>query len=1077
MAKALTIRPLAVVGVLGVVAALMFGSGGRGGDRVFAAPSPVAAPAGQINFNRDIRPIFSDRCFACHGPDANKRQSGLRLDKQAGLFDELPKHVGKRAFVPGKPELSYAYQRMISTDSKEVMPPITVPHLKVSAREKELVRKWIEQGAKWQEHWAFVKPVRPELPKVANEAWARNEIDRFVLARLEQEGLKPAAEVDKDTLIRRVSLDLTGLPPTLAEVDAFEKDTAPDAYEKVVDRLLASPHYGEQMAVAWLDAARFADSHGFQSDPERFMHHWRDWVINAYNANMPFDQFAVEQIAGDLLPNATESQKIATGFNRNHRANSEGGIIDEEWRVETVIDRVETTSQTFLALTMGCCRCHDHKYDSVTQKEFYEFSAYFNSINERGEYFSVGLDRGKNAEPIMKVFAAAQKEQLARLKEAVAAADARVAEFQTRLPEYEKKYVEAGVKAPDPDGLALRFALDEKVEGVGADGKPVAAKFDGKAGPAWVDAKLAKGLKFDGAGASVDAGQAVDFERTDAFSFGAWVNLQGGDGSILNKMSEGPAFQGFDLFLQEGGKVAPHVVNKWSDNAIKVVTAKAVPMNQWAHVMVTYDGSSKAAGVKVYVDGVRQETKVDQDKLRGSIKTKSPLLIGKRVTSSPLNGTVDDVRFYKRALTDEEVARLGVGPDLDELVKVEPAKRTPEQKAKLTGALLAGVPEYVEATAARDKATQDADKIDKDPRNTTMVMEELPKPRDTFVLNRGEYDKHGEKVEPGVPAILPPLPKDAPKNRLALARWIVDDANPLTARVQANRLWEKFFGVGLVKTSENFGAQAEWPSHPELLDWLATEMVAKKWDLKAFQKLIVTSATYRQAAHVTPELMERDPENRLLARGPRFRLSGEQVRDQALAVSGLLVEKVGGPSVKPYQPANLWEGNLYGNLVKYDEDKGEGLYRRSLYTFIKRTANPVNLSVFDMPSREYCVVKRSRTNTPLQALDVMNDPTFVEAARVLAERMMTDGGGTAAERIEYGFRRATGRKPSEAERKILEEELAGQLERYKKDAEAAKKLVAVGAAEPNVKLDPPELAAYTMAASTILNLDEMVNKP
>jgi hypothetical protein len=1042
------------------------------------APAGVPASRTKINFNRDVRPILSDRCFACHGPDGNKRQSGLRLDLEKGLFDPLPKHTGKRAFVPGNVADSYAYQRIISKDPQEVMPPITATHLKLNQHEKDLIKRWVEEGAPWAEHWSFVTPKRPEVPVVTNQAWPRNEIDRFVLARLEEEGIKPSPEADRAALIRRVSLDLIGLPPTPAEVDAFLADTSENAYENLVERLLASPHYGEQMAVAWLDAARYADSHGFQSDPERFMSHWRDWVIRAYNDNMPFDQFTIEQLAGDLLPNATESQKIATGFNRNHRMNSEGGIIDEEWRVEGVIDRVETTGTTFLGLTLGCARCHDHKYDPVTQKEFYSFSAYFNSVNERGEFFSVGLDRGMNAPPLLKVFREDTKKQMAALRSKVAASDEATKALHGRLPEMEAKFKASGSKVAEPKDVLARWALDDKVEGEGAGGAVIKAAFEGGEKPTFVAGKLGKAFKTDGVKASIDADQALDLERTDSFSYGAWINLQGPDGAVLSKMDDAPTHKGFDLLISQG-KVAPHIVHNWgAQNAIKVVTKNALPMNAWTHVLVTYDGSSKASGVKVYVDGRLQEVIPEIDKLSDSIKCKSPLVIGRRVNfTAPMNGSIDDVRFYKRVLTPSEVASLAVGPDVDTILPIAPDKRTPEQTAQLAKVLLGQLPEYVAAEAEKAKAQTELAVIDNDVRNTTMVMEELPKPRDTFVLTRGQYDLHGEKVEHTVPAVLPALPPDAPKNRLALAKWIVDPANPLTGRVQANRLWEKFFGTGLVKTTENFGVQTEWPSHPELLDWLAAELIAQKWDLKAFQKMIVTSATYRQASKVTPQLLERDPENRLLARGPRYRLSAEQVRDQALVVSGLLSPKIGGPSVKPYQPEDLWAGNLFGNLVKYVVDSGDNLYRRSMYTFVKRTALPANLMTFDMASREYCIVKRSRTNTPLQALDVMNDPTYVEAARVLARRMVAEGGNDAPARLAYGFRRALCRPPTEKEIQILTEALGAQLARYKANPEAAAKLLSVGAKPRDPKLDAPELAAYTMAASVILNLDEMINKP
>ncbi len=610
----------------------------------------------------------------------------------------------------------------------------------------------------------------------------------------------------------------------------------------------------------------------------------------------------------------------------------------------------------------------------------------------------------------------------------------------------------------------------------------IAGKFDGKGAPVFVDARpgVGKAIEFNGEGSgSIKAEAAnslVDFERTDAFSYGAWVFRKSDDGSILNKMEDGPGFAGFDMYLG-GRRLAPHFVSKWPDNALKVETKTFVPAKRWTHVMVTYDGSSKPSGVKVYFDGVAEETQVDNDSLKGSMKSKVPLMIGRRVGGSAYIGDIADVRFYKRVLSQTEVTQIAVGPDLTTLTKIAPGKRTAKQKEELATALLSLKPDYTQAIEEKEKAQTELTSVDNDMEGSTMIMEDLPKPRDTFILIRGEYDKHGETVQPGVPAVLNPLPKDAPANRLGLARWIVDPNNPLTARVQVNRYWEHYFGTGLVKPSENFGTQTEWPSHPELLDWLTTEFIAKKWDMKAIQKEIVLSATYQQSSKESAEIVERDPENRLLSHGPRFRLSAEEVRDQALAVSGLLSDKLGGPPVKPYEPANLWEGNLFGNLTTYVVGKGDELYRRSMYTFLKRTAAPANMMVWDMPSREYCVIKRSRTNTPLQALDAMNDETYVEASRVLAEKMMKLGGASVDERISYGFQRATSRKPEEAELKILREEYDDQLAKYQKDKDAAKKLIGVGASKADEKLDAPELAAYTMTANVILNLDEMITRP
>ncbi len=1071
--------PLGVLALMALVSAVsLWGAGGRAPRAAAAALQQAAAPektsgatAGKIIFNRDIRPILSDRCFSCHGPDANKRQAGLRLDRPDAAMGSLPKHPKLKAFVPGDPEHSEALRRILSTDPVSIMPPPS-SHLALTEKEKELVRDWVKQGGSYDEHWAFTAPVRQPAPAVKNAAWPKNDIDRFVLANLESRGLTPSKQADRPTLIRRASLDLTGIPPTPAEVDAFVADASPNAFEKVVDRLLASPRYGEQMAVQWLDYARYADSHGFQSDPERHMWKWRDWVIDAYNANMPFDEFTIEQLAGDLLPNPTMEQRIATGFNRNHRINDEGGIIGEEWRVEGVIDRVSTTSAVFMGLTMECCRCHDHKYDPITQKEFYQFSAYFNSVNEEGFGPTGETDKGINVPPILKFPSPEQRAQLDAIVVRSKALAAHIEEIKARVPQRVAALDAPGARLADPDGLLVRLPLNGTggVSAVDGGGAAVASTFVGAGEPVFVDGKFGKAMRFDG-GHAVSLGDAVRFERTDKFSYGAWIRRQGG-GAILSRMDSADAFRGFDMYM-DGDRVAVHIIHHWEDNALKVATRVAVPMDAWTHVLVTYDGSSRAAGVKIYLNGAPAPLQVDRDALKDTIETKSPTLIGGRSGSDAFHGDVDDARFYGRALAPWEAAAVARGEEARNALAVAADTRTPQQKqaierfAESTDPDLAGALQDVLAVKA-ERAAVEALVPD------TMVMEERNEPRETFVLERGQYDKHGEKVGPGVPAVLPPLPKDAPPNRLGMARWIVDPGNPLTARVQVNRFWEKFFGVGLVKTSENFGVQTEWPSNPELLDWLATEFVRLHWDMKALQKEIVMSAAYQQASDVTPEMVEMDPEDRLIERGPRFRLGAEQVRDQALAVSGLLVEKIGGPSSRPYQPADLWAGNSFGNLAVYVPDKGEGLYRRSLYTFIKRSAVPANLSLFDQPSREYCVIRRSRTDTPLQALNLMNDPTYLEASRVLAERVMTDVPGAPASRIAAAFKRVTCRQPTEAELKILVAGFGENLARFQRSPEDAAKFLDVGTTPRNPKCDVPELAAYTVTCSIMLNLDEVV---
>jgi hypothetical protein len=777
--------------------------------------------------------------------------------------------------------------------------------------------------------------------------------------------------------------------------------------------------------------------------------------------------------------------------------------------VEAVLDNAETVSHTFLGLTMNCCRCHDHKYDPITQKEYYSFSAYFNSNDEHGNYSPDGLDKGRNAAPIMQVFSLEQKRRMETLNQTIAASDAGIVSLAGKLlPDLETKYKANPSKSGEVPGLVAAFPLDGSPNGFDANQNPIPATLENVAenaadnaadhaadhaagkgtgnevtkasesagGGPWVDGLNGKAIKFDGKDMDVNAGDAVQFERLKPFTISAWVNVHS-DGTILSKMDDAPTFRGVDLHLERLRLAAELTGDIAAKIGINVVAKTPLPQGKWTHIAVTYNGSSKASGIKIYYNGKPQAVAIQMDELYQSIASTSPLLIGKRVTSISLDGLVQDLRVYQRVLTRPEINVVGSARQLQDILKISPDQRAVEQTKLVASILLAHDPDYSKIIGEEDAAQAELDGLNADPNNTTMVMQDLPKPRDTFILIRGQYDKHGDEVRPGVPAILTPLPKDAPPNRLGLARWIVDPANPLTSRVLVNRLWEKFFGVGIVKTSDNFGTQADWPSHPELLDWLACELIRQKWDLKSFQKMIVMSATYRQASEVTPDIIERDPENRLLSHGPRFRLTAEQVRDQALATSGLLVDTVGGPSVKPYEPGDLWVNNLYGNLSKYVQDTGEALYRRSMYTFLKRTAPPPNLMLFDMPSREYCVILRSRTDTPLQALDLMNDPTYVESARFLAQHTIDEGGATEADRVDYCFRRATARPPTAEESAILRGYLEKELDRYRADPASAAKLLSVGAAPADAKINASELAAYTMLASVVQNLDEVINSP
>lgn len=1033
-----------------------------------ASTSAAAEPAGgEISFNRDIRPILSDHCFACHGPDAAQRQADLRLDTEAGSLADLG---GRHAIVPGDVQASELVRRITAADPDERMPPADFEH-PLSAEQIALLTKWTAQGAKWQGHWSFVSPVRPASPVVRDAAWPHGAIDAFVLSRLEAAGLTPSPEADKPTLLRRVTLDLTGLPPTPAEVDAFLVDPSADAYERVVDRLLASPRYGERMAARWLDGARYADSNGYQSDGERFMWRWRDWVIEAYNRNLPFDQFTIEQLAGDLLPNCTLDQRIATGFNRNHRGNAEGGIIPAEYAVEYVVDRVDTTATVWLGLTLGCARCHDHKFDPFTQREFYSLFAYFNNVPERGKAVKYG-----NSPPVVQSPTRDQQARLHALDGRLAAAEQAFASLAEQVDVGQRQWEAALLAAPPndwqlTDGLMAGFALDGNLTNDALPQTP-GRIVDGEA--VFSTGRENQAMQFDGR-RLIDAGDVGRFGFYDTFTLAAWVRIGAeGRGTIVSRMTDEAQADGYSLSVADG-KIQFNLVKRWLDDALRVRSKRALAPGRWYHIAAVYDGSRVAAGVKLYIDGEAAELDVLLDDLNQSFETKQPLRIGGGGGGEGrFYGTLDDVRVYGRALDGDEVRIVATAETISDIAAMAPEHRPAGMTLKIRACFLA---------EAAPPAVQDAWKNLVDLRDerialvesfpTTMVMQEMPEPRETFVLLRGEYDKRGPPVEPGLPAGLPPLPPGAPNNRLGFARWLVDAANPLTARVAVNRYWQMLFGAGIVKTVGDFGAQGETPSHPELLDWLACEYVANGWNTKALLRALVTSATYRQAGGASPELLRRDPENRLLARGPRLRLAAEMIRDQALAAAGLLMERGGGPSVKPYQPGDLWRELA---SVDYVQDRGEKLYRRSLFTFWKRTVAPPTMIAFDAAGRETCMVRETRTNTPLQALALLNEVTFVEAARMLAQRAMLAGGDTPASRITLAFRLVLARPPRPAELDVLLKGFESHLARYRAAPQAAVELLSTGEASRDERLDVAELAAYAAVASVILNLDEAVTR-
>lgn len=1014
----------------------------------------------RVEFNRDIRPILSENCLHCHGPDSATREAELRLDDAQ---DVLKARDGYHIINLKQPADSALLKRLLTNDADLKMPPADSGK-EISPQEIALIKRWIEQGAAYQDHWSFIKPRRPELPNVKQKNWVQIPFDQLVLARLEHELLKPTPRASKITLCRRLSLDLTGLPPTLAELDAFLKDDSPKAYEKLVDRLLSSPHYGEHRARYWLDAARYADTSGYFTDEEWQMWRWRDWVINAFNKNMPFDQFTVEQLAGDLLPKPTQSQLIATGFNRNHMTTRESGVIDEEYRVEYVVDRLDATSTVWMGLTVGCARCHDHKFDPISQKEFYQLFAFFNNSPEKGNTGTAG-----NAMPILKIPTPQLLKREEQLKQQLKLVDKEHQQREKVLAQKQLQWEQSvltNLTPPSKDQLQHYYPLDQISQNA-------SIKTIGK--PRTVSGFIGNAVHFDGT-TLLEIDTPVTFNRSIPFSVAAWIKpASSRPACILSKNNDRKQLRGFDIMLRKG-KLSVHLIHKWNSNAIQVSTVASIKSGRWQHLLITYDGSSKASGVRIYIDGQSQTTSASFDSLTADITVDEPLRFGRRSTSAFYIGKLDDVRIFQRVLPEDEAKQLATYQFLNSTISIPVAKRTSLQKQELrTFFLKTAAPKAFRAGELKRNSLQR--KLASLRKNipTSMIMQENEKPRDTFVLLRGVYNLHGEKVNANVPAALPNLKANTRPTRMDLAQWLVNPEHPLTARVYVNRLWQQLFGVGLVKTVGDFGSQGEWPSNPELLDWLAVEFQESGWDVKHILKQIVLSATYQQSSRVTDALYERDPENRILARGPRFRMDAEMVRDNALKMSGLLVEKQGGPSVKPYQPAGIWKAVSYDGKLAYQQSKGDALYRRSLYTYWKRQSPPPGLMAFDAPTRETCTVRRPRTNTPLQALVLMNDPTYIEAARILAERTLKRH-ATPAERIAFAFRSATSRMPSQFEQKILTTILGQQSSVFQNNPAAATKLINVGEAPVDKTIPEQELAAWTIVVSTIFNLDETVTK-
>ncbi len=1027
----------------------------------------LAADPPSVSFQREILPLLSDRCLICHGPDEATREGGLRLDLAEGATAELDS--GGRAIVPGDLDASGLVQRITTSNPGERMPPEGSGKT-LSAEEIELLKRWVAEGAHYEQHWAFTRITRPAIPHVARKDWVRNPIDQFTLAKMEAAGVGPSEPAPRNKLVRRMHFDLVGIPPTPQEIDTFVADGSPGAVERLFDQLLASPHYGERQAIDWLDGARYADSNGYQNDFARHMWPWRDWVIEAFNRKMPFDQFAIEQLAGDLLPEPTRDQRVATGFNRNNRTVTEAGSIPEEWLVENMVDRVETTSGVFLGLTMGCARCHDHKYDPVSQQEFYEFYAFFHRLAEQGVY----TEQRGNVAPIIQVPSPEQESQRASLEteqqQIKPEADALLAKVAER-EDWTQRFAQPG----EIPTAAWRVGFEgDKVKGTSASGQTLDATGNqgdnapGAVGPS---------RRFHNGGCEI--AEVFAPEHNLPFTWSVWLKPEQG-GTLLSKTS-GDFKRGLDALLDSEQKLGVRLFHTWPDKVLRVVTREPLTAGRWSHVAVVYDGSSQASGIAIYVNGHPVELEVTHDTLEGSIAAEGPLRIAHGPDGAHLVGSLADLRLFDRPLEADEVGALA-RQALQEQVLARFDQLDDDMKTEglvLCGHVLReGVPfEYARLADRQYALAKELERLNAEI-PTTMVMEDLAEPRPTYVLTRGAYDAADKSrpVSPDVPDFLPSLPEGEPRNRLTLARWIVSRDNPLTARVTVNRMWTRFFGQGLVKSAENFGVQSEAPSHPELLDWLATELIESGWNLQHIERLIVTSATYAQSSQTSPEAYARDPENRLLARGPRHRLPAELVRDNALATSGLLTREIGGRSIMPYQPEKLWEELAGGAFEVYTQDHGPLLYRRSLYVYRKRTVPHPTMGTFDAPSWEVCSLKRPTTDTPLQALALLNDVTYVEAARKLAERMMREGGSQPSERLAWAFRLVTGRAATASELDILNRGLEKYTAEFETNEGDAKALLAYGEAPVAEDLPPRELAAYTSVATLLLNLDEAITK-
>ncbi len=1050
-----------------------------------------AATNTAVDFQRQVRPILSDKCFLCHGPDKGARMAGLRLDIQEGA---LAQRKNGAAIVPGKPDASLLIKRIYSDNPSFRMPP-TFSHRTLTQDQKDTLRRWIEQGATWKQHWAFIPPVKSALPAVKDVSWPRNDIDRFVLAKIESSGLQPAPEADRRTLIRRVTLDLTGLPPTPEAVGAFVRDKSSNAYEKVVDRLLASSRYGEHRARYWLDAARYADTQGLHFDNYREMWPYRDWVISAFNKNMPFDRFTVEQLGGDLLPEGTLDQKIASGFQRCNVTTNEAGIIPAEVEATYAKDRADTAGTVWLGLTVGCATCHDHKFDPISQKDYYSLQSFFRNTTQTTMDMNV-----PDTPPIVYVPQAQDRAKWAELngrrdalrKELAAERDHSLSDIEQWIASPARAAIASDSASPQ----LLTLTVGNQVEATLSSGKPEILALPQEATIIDAPAADGKALLFNqGSKLTLPNVPGIDTDRPFTISSWMYLSKTKGNGAVANQYDtikgDKPAStkqRGWRLSLESGNlglyPRAPTLSLMGDDG--KSISARPVPQfefkqDAWYHVVFTYDGSRRRQGLSLYVNGAPvmvlgkgEETKP----LASSIRSSAPLTLGSDGNQSFKGGALSDFRILNRMVDPEDVQLLYLSSKLQAAANKTLEQLSPDERDALATYYTDKVAPETRKTVAQLHETERAWHDIRARSATTFVMQERTDAQPVaHVLYRGQYDQMRDEVSPNAPSVLPPMTQSMPRNRLGLAMWMVDPSNPLTARVTVNRLWQEVFGNGIVKTVEDFGSQGEPPTHPELLDWLAVDFRDSGWDVKRLFKMMVMSATYRQSSETTPQKLSRDPGNRLLAHGPRFRMDGEMVRDYALFASGLLQPEVGGPSAKPYQPSNIWETVAMedSNTRFYQQDSGENLYRRSLYTFWKRAAPPPSMDIFNAPSRESCTVRRERTNTPLQALVTMNDKQFLEAARVLAQNALESNRRFNGE-VNYMANRLLARPLDRKESEVLNRSYKDFLAYYSSAPDDATKLLRIGDSTANPRLAKTKFAAMTMVANEMMNLDEVLVK-